>query len=89
MTVRQLRENLDSREFTQWRAFHRVYPIGEERGDLRAGIIAATIVNMHRDRNSDRAKPSDYMWQYQPEAARPQTDEEIETALDAAMAAMM
>lgn len=33
------------RLFLEWCAYFRVEPFGEERGDLRAGVIASVIVN--------------------------------------------
>jgi hypothetical protein len=41
-----------------WFEYARLEPFGEERGDLRAGIIASTIANTHRDR---RQKPTPYL----------------------------
>lgn len=37
-------------EFTEWMIYSKLEPFGEERADLRAGIIAANIANAHRDR---------------------------------------
>lgn len=51
MTMRQLRE---------WMAYYEVEPWGEDRADLRAGIIAATTANVWRGRGP-AAKPSDFM----------------------------
>lgn len=38
---------MDAREFQEWRAFARLAPFDETRGDLRAGIIASTLANAH------------------------------------------
>jgi len=56
-------EALDSREFAEWMAYYSLEPWGEERADLRAGIIASTIANRHRDpkREKEAYKPQDFM----------------------------
>ena len=60
---------ISAKDVAWWEAFEEVDgPIGEQRADLRAGIIAASIVNMLRDRKSTAAKPIDFM----PFAERPQ-----------------
>lgn len=45
-----------------WSAFAEIEPFGEERADLRAGIIASTIANVNRDPKKGRPfKPGDFM----------------------------
>lgn len=45
-----------------WMAYAELEPFGEERGDLRAGIIASTIANVNRDPKKGRPfKPGDFM----------------------------
>lgn len=64
MTVRELLERIDSRELSEWIAYYELEPWGEERADLRAGIVAATVVNSRpRDkRNPGKTyKPEDFM----------------------------
>lgn len=43
MTVRQLLANTSSAELTEWLAFTREHPIGDERADLRAAMVCQTI----------------------------------------------
>jgi|CXWL01.1.fsa_nt_gi hypothetical protein len=52
---------MDGVELTHWRAFMRVNPLGEERADLRAGIIAATIANGKRKKGSRAFRPKEFM----------------------------
>lgn len=40
----------------EWEAYQRLEPFGEERADLRAGVIAAVIAEVNRDRKK-RKKP--------------------------------
>jgi hypothetical protein len=62
-TVRELLEDLDASELHEWIAFHAIDPWTEERADLRAGVIAATIANAHSRKG--RFKPSDFMPRYE------------------------
>lgn len=64
MTVAEMLARIDSRELTEWMAYAAIEPFGEERADLRAGIIAATIANANRDPKK-QPKP------FQPEAFMP------------------
>jgi hypothetical protein len=54
---------MSSREFSEWMAFHDLEPFGEERADLRAGIVASTVANANRDPKKKRKayKPEDFM----------------------------
>lgn len=53
-------------------AYYRIEPFGDERSDLRAGIVAATVANAHRDRKR-RARP------FEPREFLPQFRAERET----------
>lgn len=61
MTVAEAQLRVSSREFTDWQAFAELEPFGEERADLRAGIIASTLANVNRGRGTRAFKPSDFM----------------------------
>lgn len=50
-----------SRELTEWAAFLQLEPHGEDRADLRAGIVASTIANANRKKGTRAFKPSDFM----------------------------
>jgi hypothetical protein len=48
-------------QFMEWAAFYEISPFGEERADLRAGVIASTIANVNRDpRKGKSFQPSDF-----------------------------
>jgi hypothetical protein len=69
---------MSSRELTEWMAFEQIDgPVGSQREDLRAGVVAATIANCHRSKGP-AFKPTDFMPYYE----RPRTDP------DAALAAL-
>lgn len=52
---------LSSSQFDEWMQYAAVEPFGEERGDLRAGIVASVIANVHRRKNARAFRPSDFM----------------------------
>lgn len=53
--------DLSPEEYAHWLALFRVDPWGEQRADLRAGIIAATIANVNRGKNTQAFKPNKFM----------------------------
>ena len=63
MTVGELLARISSRELTEWMVYAQVEPFGEERGDLRAGIVASTIANVNRDAKKRRKpfEPEEFM----------------------------
>ena len=66
-------------------AFERLEPWGDGRADLRAGIIASTMANMHRHSESDPVlQPSDFMPKFWKEETEEPTTEEISAQLVAA-----
>ncbi len=54
---------MSSREFVEWMAYYEFEPFGEERADLRAGIVASTVANASRDpkRRRNPFRPLDFM----------------------------
>jgi hypothetical protein len=66
MTRSELLSRTTVREREEWAAYFDVEPWGEERADLRAGIIASTVANVNRGRRKP-FKPSDFM----PEFTKP------------------
>jgi hypothetical protein len=77
--VRQLLAEIDARELTEWMAYDALDPIGDERGDWRAGIIAATVANRHRNKGETVHKPSDFVPRFG-EPERPTQEQLIEKA---------
>lgn len=63
-TLGELGESMTADEFGLWLALYQVDPWGEQRADLRAGIVASTVANyagMARSKSAGAAKPSDFM----------------------------
>ena len=93
-TIRELRATLSYAEFQEWGLYYQIEPWGEDRADLRAGIIASTIANYAgkvRADKADLALPADfmpYLDRSEPEAPaddRPLTDDELAAWADAAL----
>lgn len=72
---------LSSSQLAEWLAFYQLEPWGEERADLRAGIVASTIANANRSQK--QKKP------YTPEDFMPRFDGEEEDPEETAMRLMM
>ena len=49
--------------FCEWRSFYEQAPWGDLRDDMRSGIIASTIANVHRDskKRPTAYRPDDFM----------------------------
>lgn len=64
MTLGELFDRMPSDEFDLWVALYRRDPWGEQRADLRAGVIASTVANYAgkaRSESAGPAKPADFM----------------------------
>ena len=56
-----------------WAALYQIDPWGEERADLRSGIVASTVANaMAKKRGGGAFKPVDFMPYYEPPARDPE-----------------
>lgn len=58
---------MDSRQYAEWMAYARLEPFGEDRADLRMGIIASTIANTSRGKGQKAYKPQDFIPQFENE----------------------
>lgn len=63
MTVAELLSRISSQELSEWMAYEKhAGPLGAARGDIQAGIIAATIANANRSKKSSKVhKPSAFI----------------------------
>ena len=52
---------MSSAEFAMWIAYYQSNPFGEERGDIRCGIIASTIANVNRKKSTKPFEISGFM----------------------------
>jgi len=60
-TVQELLATISSAELTMWRAFDTLQPIGDWRHDLGHGVVASTLANVNRGKNSESFSPRDFM----------------------------
>tara|TARA_Y100000310_G_scaffold112096_1_gene110523 strand:- start:215 stop:535 length:321 start_codon:yes stop_codon:yes gene_type:complete len=74
MTVSEMLQKMSSAELTDWLAYWRLDPFGEERADLRAGIVAATTANVWAGKGK-RAKPADFMPKFDTPSKRQTADQ--------------
>lgn len=59
---RELVRRLTARELVEYEELYALDPWGEDRADLRMGILAATLVNINRDpRKGKPARPVEFM----------------------------
>jgi hypothetical protein len=65
----------------EWMAYFELEPWGEERADLRAGIVASTLANIHRSDKTRAFSPLDFM-PYSEKIVRPISEAEIEAKLN-------
>jgi hypothetical protein len=78
-------EQMPARTFAAWQAFYEIDPFGDQRADLRAGIVAATAANCWRGKGDRPLKPIDFMPFYE----RPrQSSEEMRHILDTIIGAV-
>lgn len=77
---------MSSAEFAEWIAFDRLSPIGPERADLRAGIIASTVANVQRGKSDRALSVQDFMPTFDRAA---ETDDAKMKAQQAAFRALM
>jgi len=54
---------MSARQFEEWIAYYLVEPFGDQRADLRNGVLAALIANVHRDpeKMADPFLPGDFI----------------------------
>lgn len=66
-------------DFFEFMVFERLEPFGDLRGDLQAGIIAATLANINRGKNTKPFKAADFMpnWNQPVEQIKQQTPEQV------------
>lgn len=73
-----LLRSLTAREYAEWQAFYTVDPFGDQRADLRAGIVCATMSNRWRGKNENPAEPINFMPYHQ---VKEQTPHEMQVTL--------
>ncbi len=67
MTRDELLDRMTAEEFYQWYMLEQLEPFGEYGAWLRTGVIASTLANINRGKDTSPFAPLDFM----PEAYRP------------------
>lgn len=52
---------LTARQLAEWEAYQQMEPFGEDRADMRAGIIASTIANVYLKKGAKPLSALDFM----------------------------
>lgn len=75
---------MGARQMMEWFAYSSLEGFGDRRADLRMGILASLIANVHRDakRKASPFKPGDFMPKIREEQMKEQ-ENELRFALDA------
>jgi hypothetical protein len=60
-SVREAQASMDAAEFREWCAVYKMDPWGEERADLRNGIVCSVLANVWSGKNARKATPQDFM----------------------------
>lgn len=71
-TVKELLASIDSKELAEWMAYYQIQPFGEEIKDMRAGIIAEMLANIHRRRGSKEYSWRDFFGHHRYRAQTPE-----------------
>ena len=81
--------SISGQQFTEWIAYAKLEPFGEERADLRMAILATLIANAIRDPDKQPTpfEVSDFMPQF--EKQEPISKEDAIAAIDAMMTALV
>ena len=84
MSVRQLLQTMDSKEISEWAAYYSLEPFGYFRSaDLPASIIASTLANCNRAKNSKTFTPKDFMLVGEHSKKQVMEENEMKTVLQA------
>lgn len=78
---------MSASQLAEWREFYGVEPWGEDRADLRAGIVASTVANCNRAKDSEPFTPADFMPYVEREPEPEMTDEQRSDAIAALLMA--
>ena len=85
-TVREAQARCDSHEYAEWQAKYEIDPWGEDRADLRAGIIASTIANVNRESKRKAFVPRDFMPDFDSKPKPAQSQREMAAVMGQLMA---
>lgn len=80
-TVAELQRSMSSAEFGEWVAFYSIEPFGDRVADLRAGVVASTVANVNRGKDSPVLAPIDLIpWAQEAKPDTPPPPEAVAAA---------
>ena len=56
--------NMSWAQLVEWQEYYLLEPFGEERDDLRMGMLASLYVNAHKSKGTKLASPADFLMQF-------------------------
>lgn len=77
-TLGELGRTMSLAEFLLWVREYNRDPWGEERADMRSGIVASTIANVNRGKHTSAFRVADFMPKFGDRAPRKMTPEDQE-----------
>ena len=86
MPVAELLRRVTASELSEWMAYAELEPFGQEREDLRAGMISSPLVNLWIQKGHTLTKPSDWVLNFEPK--EPMTGEQLAFMLRGLAAAL-
>jgi hypothetical protein len=75
MSVSEAQSKIDSAEFAEWCAYSNIVPFYQDRSEYLLAVIAATLINVNRKKNSKAVKAEDFLHIYQTRKPRDTADE--------------
>jgi len=80
----ELQARMGQSEFMEWLEFYELEPFGEVRAELRAGMVASIIANVHRDAKKapEPYKPRQFMADFEIGEAAAQAAPDAATLLE-------
>lgn len=61
-TVSELEATMPSSEMTEWLAYYKLEPFGQERDNWHAALIASILANINRRKNAPATPISEFMY---------------------------
>ncbi len=81
MSVREAQRKIDSAEFSEWVAYHKIDPFTFDKSEYQLALIAAILMNVHKGKGSKTFRPEDFIFNSEPKAK--DTAQDIEMKLKA------
>lgn len=69
---------MSNKEFIEWQLFYNIDPFGDQRADLRMGILASAVLAPHMEKDKTAPTPSEFM-PFLDANETPEQDQEQET----------